>query len=39
VDLGGRDLDALVRASVHYLTVGAELDRCAELVADLAPTT
>lgn len=36
VDFGGRGLDAAVRASVHYLTVEAELDRCAELVAGLA---
>lgn len=36
LDMDGRHLDALVRASVHYLNTEGELDRFAELVAGLA---
>lgn len=35
-DLPHRGLDAVVRASVHYLTTDDELDRFVEMVADLA---
>jgi selenocysteine lyase/cysteine desulfurase len=37
LDLPHRDLDAVVRASLHYVTTDDELDRFTDLVASLAP--
>jgi selenocysteine lyase/cysteine desulfurase len=38
LDLSKRGLESVVRASVHYVTTDDELDRFANLVADLATT-
>jgi len=35
LDMEGRGLEGLVRASVHYFNIDAELDACAAAVADL----
>jgi cysteine desulfurase / selenocysteine lyase len=35
-DLPHRGLTSVVRASVHYYNTEAELDRCAELVAQVS---
>ena len=36
LDLAHRGLDAVVRASVHYVTTDDELDRAADAVAEIA---